>query len=478
MAHTKSTRAAVALALVGLVAAAFVGPDPAAAEVGPSPVRAEITVVPSADGSGLVLEGTEQLFTTIHGEVVWDLTALDREALRSDLVRVEVAALEGSGRLTIETEARHGRRAVVVDAPSDEPDPVMVLQVGRRTVQGWSVDREGAHVVGLRAVVPLADGGRSEGSARYRLGAGDLAPGADVPLATARGPALDGSARLVAAASAPVVIADGHVDIGPRIVEGGWRVQVKDDTTAPHVWRDLESVVLHAGDAARTEIPDRESLSFLGPPGTPYHVLPQAQRSGIVWPGWNSQDPSVVEAVPGAVTWRLREVDGPGRFVLYVTDSFGDASVLFDSQAALPQDLEIPRNSHVHGNWAFGEPGVYRLAVEMRGTTAGGEVLSDVRSLTVVVGDGTDPATVVPDPGPGPGPGAGAGGQAPGSIAVTSDLDDGAASGGGGAAGGGRLALTGFAGMAIVATGVALVALWLVLRLTSARRAVRNENHS
>jgi hypothetical protein len=51
-----------------------------------------------------------------------------------------------------------------------------------------------------------------------------------------------------------------------------------------------------------------------------------------LWPGWNTEDSSVVEQVTGNTTWRLHQVDGPGEFVLFLTGSFGQSQVLFNSQ--------------------------------------------------------------------------------------------------------------------------------------------------
>lgn len=259
--------------------------------------------------------------------------------------------------------------------------------------------------------------------------------GEPTPVTTQGAPEVPATSRRAIQAGRPVVIDDGHVDMGPRIVDGAWRVQLKDDTASPVVWRDLSDVVLHARDASRVQVSGGDGLSFLGTPGSTAYVLPQVQRSGLVWPGWNTQDPSVLELVPGPVAWRLTGVDGPGRFVLYLTGSFGDVDVLFDTARGLPQQIDIARNTHVHGNWAFTEPGTYHLTVQMSATSGDGTSLSDSRTLTIVVGDDTSS----------PGPGGSSTGGSPSPGSGVSIAASGPESGSGS---GGSIPATGLAGSA------------------------------
>ena len=66
-------------------------------------------------------------------------------------------------------------------------------------------------------------------------------------------------------------------------------------------------------------------------------------------------------------------VDGPGDLFGYLTGSFGETDVYFDSsdgfdQAAGYRDdtAELPVGAHTHMSWAFTEPGVYRVTVAAR----------------------------------------------------------------------------------------------------------------
>jgi surface-anchored protein len=199
--------------------------------------------------------------------------------------------------------------------------------------------------------------------------------------------ATEGNAQ---ASSSCEVVADGHVDIGPRFVDGEWTVQLRDDRQSESVWRDLADTVIHIPDTAIFPIPEGD-FGFLGEPGQEIYMLPQVQASGIVWPGWNTQDPSVIEGVPGAVDWNLAEVEGPGAFTLFLTGTFGGADVLFNSAEALPQTVSVPRNTHAHGNWTFSEPGVYRLTIEFTATTTEGETVTDSAEVQLAVGDAVNP---------------------------------------------------------------------------------------
>jgi len=184
------------------------------------------------------------------------------------------------------------------------------------------------------------------------------------------------------------VIADGHVDMGPRIVDGAWKIQIRDDSAEPATWRPLPEVILKATGASAMTVPPGTEFSFLGAPGAPVWLLPQVQRPGVLWPGWNTQDPSIAAAVNREVIWQVHAVQGPGHFALFLNGNFGTPDVVFDSAKPMPQETGIDAASHVHGNWAFSAAGGYSLDIEMRTKTPDGAELSDRGILRVFVGEG------------------------------------------------------------------------------------------
>ncbi|WP_020523706.1 anchored repeat ABC transporter, substrate-binding protein [Catelliglobosispora koreensis] len=192
--------------------------------------------------------------------------------------------------------------------------------------------------------------------------------------------------------SAPIVLSEGHVDIGPRFVNGQWRIQLRDDTADPPAWRGLGDVVLYAGDNAQIEIPDDPRFGFLGTPKEKVWLFPQVERPGVLWPGWNTQDPEVATGIKRDMTWRLHKVTGPGAMVLFVNGSFGEPQVVFHSGQTVPQQSAVEANTHVHGNWAFTKEGLYQLDIEMAATGNDGATLTDRQTLTFQIGDAISPS--------------------------------------------------------------------------------------
>ncbi|MFC9690150.1 choice-of-anchor M domain-containing protein [Kribbella sp. NPDC056951] len=197
----------------------------------------------------------------------------------------------------------------------------------------------------------------------------------------------------------PVVIGNGHVDLGPKFVDGRWTVQLRDDTTDPATWRDLDTVVLQATSKAKIAVPADPAYQFLGKPGQSIWVIPQVQQEGIVWPGWNTQDTEVATRVDREVTWSLEGVRGPGAFTLFLNSDFGKPQPVFDSRKPFPQQTGIDVNTHVHGNWTFDAQGTYLLDVAMTAKLTDGSSVTDRRTLRIYAGEG-DPRTALATPTP------------------------------------------------------------------------------
>ena len=183
-------------------------------------------------------------------------------------------------------------------------------------------------------------------------------------------------------------ISVGHVDLGPRLIDGQWRAGLRHDAESGAVWRDPNQTVLRVSDAAIMTAPDSADYPFLADvAGKPVYVVPQTQNPGVVWLGWNTQDPAVTATIDRGLTMRVGPVSGPGRAWLFLqSGTFGKPLLLADSGAA-PGDVWIDSGTHVHANWAFSAPGTYTATVTFLGTTTAGEAVSASTTLRFAVGD-------------------------------------------------------------------------------------------
>jgi putative ABC transporter-associated repeat protein len=187
-----------------------------------------------------------------------------------------------------------------------------------------------------------------------------------------------------------VVLGNGHVDYGARISGGRLQSLIKDGTqTGRTTWREPAKVIFHLTPAARTTIPS--GFGFLGGAGSAIWQIPQTQKAGILWLGWNTEEISASQA-RGGVSWRLDRVTGPGRLAIYEFTTFGQPRVIFNSGDGLPDSTSIPLGTHAHGNWAFTREGIYRLTFTQSVALAGGGTSTDTETVTFAVG-AVDPAT-------------------------------------------------------------------------------------
>lgn len=189
----------------------------------------------------------------------------------------------------------------------------------------------------------------------------------------------------------PATIRLGHVDVGPRFVDGAWTLLVHDDSGSRPVWRSLDETVIQVGDAALLTVPDNPAYTFLGTPAwTKVHVVPQTQNPAVVWMGWNTQDPEVIRRLDRGATLTLRGVEGPGELHVYLqSGNLTEPDVLWQSTRTQAQPIWIDVNGHTHANWIFTEPGSYLVRFTMSADLVDGTAVADTRTLRFAVGDST-----------------------------------------------------------------------------------------
>ena len=262
-------------------------------------------------------------------------------------------------------------------------------------------------------------------------------------------------------------ISVGHVDLGPRLIDGQWRAGLRHDAETGAVWRDPNQTVLRVNDAAIMTAPNSADYPFLADvAGKPVYVVPQTQNPGVVWLGWNTQDPAVTATIDRGLTMRVGPVSGPGRAWLFLqSGTFGKPLLLADSGAA-PGDVWIDSGTHVHANWAFSAPGTYTATVTFLGTTTAGEAVSASTTLRFAVGDAASAseALAMAAPAAADAASAGASASSSGAAPAASGAAPASSSSASGAASGG---LPDWAFLAIIA--VAVLSLLVIGALVVAR---------
>ncbi|MDR1078148.1 MAG: choice-of-anchor M domain-containing protein, partial [Propionibacteriaceae bacterium] len=201
------------------------------------------------------------------------------------------------------------------------------------------------------------------------------------------------------------VLTTGHVDLGPKFVDGVWTFLIHDDlaradAASASVWRHPDQTVLQVLDQARLTVPDDPAYAFVGAaPGSSVWVVPQTQNPAVVWLGWNTQDPEVMRAIDRGVTLSLTGLIGPGTVTTYLqSGSFGEPQLLWDSRIDQPQPIWVDVNTHTHANWVFTAPGVYLIELEAAADLVDGTTVSDRQVIRFAVGSEQDPAAALAAP--------------------------------------------------------------------------------
>lgn len=181
-----------------------------------------------------------------------------------------------------------------------------------------------------------------------------------------------------------------HVDIHWTYDSGeGWTCFAKTEGGGEDVFQSLDNVFLPLDDSPwesggqRYIQPPGETYAFTGvEPDGPIWIAPQIQLLDQAWPGFNNDQAvgtfgSYQETDPRLsvgdralslpwITLSLQSVayqgPGSGAFSLWQSDAFGTPTRWLSTvDSAEPDTFPFVAGSHVHLNWGFGSPGIYRI---------------------------------------------------------------------------------------------------------------------
>lgn len=195
--------------------------------------------------------------------------------------------------------------------------------------------------------------------------------------------------------SAKVSLDRGHVDIKAIPSDSGFDIAVKDETLLVEqklVERPLDTIVLAVHDNAKMARPETladPQFDYLGPVGQEFYLLPQTQKSDVIWPGYNTQALDYSK-YSGTVNLHItpRKVPEGATWGLFLTSGIGSSFDTLVNSLTKDYTIETTYAAHTHTNWAFSKPGIYELEMSYTATAKdGSKVASAPQVLTIAVGD-------------------------------------------------------------------------------------------
>lgn len=185
------------------------------------------------------------------------------------------------------------------------------------------------------------------------------------------------------AQAAPIVLAEGHVDVVDVAYEGGQlEIAIHDEETDTEY--EPSEVLLVAKKESATPVPTDPAFSFLGAPGATVYVLPDTETEGLLFPGLAAEEVESGVFLNDQVTIRFKQVVGPDGFSLFGYNPDGSPNKRVDSEDGLPDSIVLGAGAHAHTNWAFEKAGKYWIKVDATAKLAstGATVTSPATWLT------------------------------------------------------------------------------------------------
>jgi surface-anchored protein len=160
---------------------------------------------------------------------------------------------------------------------------------------------------------------------------------------------------------AQVLLTNQHVDVGIAFEDGAWDLHVHDETNDAEY--DPGDAVLFVAKEALTSVPDDPLYGFLGRAGRPVWIAPQVQDDSLLFLGIGAEEIPDGLFLDDTVRLTLVRKRGPGHFALFDNDAFGTPRVVMNTRDGVDDNdgYNAIAGSHAHFNWAFSQPGIYRL---------------------------------------------------------------------------------------------------------------------
>ena len=116
-----------------------------------------------------------------------------------------------------------------------------------------------------------------------------------------------------------------------------------------------------------------------------FYLLPEVQDHNAPWPGFSTQKLGVDWSQNSqGIKVTMEKKTGPGDIVSW-NDKYGNVAVNFSTKEP-NKEFPLAENSHVHMNWGFTKPGIYRVVFNMKGKDAKGKEINEPLDAVFLVG--------------------------------------------------------------------------------------------
>lgn len=166
------------------------------------------------------------------------------------------------------------------------------------------------------------------------------------------------------------------------------RPKVKDDRQSPAKWYNFNQISFTIGDAGKAKLPGAVGAI---PAAANVWMIGSTQVKDVPWVGANTMSDTVLSQTTGEVTWTLSSFEGPGAMEVFTSGNFGTlvgAKWFSGNGTSANGSVTIPKNTHVHPNWVFSAPGVYKLGITQTATLKDGKKITGTDTLFFQVGGG------------------------------------------------------------------------------------------
>ena len=154
----------------------------------------------------------------------------------------------------------------------------------------------------------------------------------------------------------------GHVDIAPIHEDGELHLGIKDETNLYHIgaiWRKPSDVFFTVPKQVKSTL--NKDIPHFGKKGSAAYVLPETQRTGVVWPGLSTEDAYKDTKKNYTLTFTPVSAPKDGEWLAYQADQTGLDQRLAGSDGTHSYTTETAE--HMHLNWAFNKTGTYEVGV-------------------------------------------------------------------------------------------------------------------